>query len=140
MCVTVTEAAERFMKRIIRFSGAPAGSGFRLVVKSGGCSGFDTQFSVETEPLAGDAVVEQNGWNLFLEEETCALLRGATVDFAESRIDGGLRYSLPGGAAGCGCGSGKGAGSGAEKPALAGIKFMQRPGTCSKPSGKAGEV
>lgn len=135
MCVTVTEAAERFMKRIIRFSGAPAGAGFRLIVRNGGCSGFDSKFSVETEPAAGDAVLEQNGWKLFLEEETCALLRGATVDFTESRIDGGLRFSLPGGAAGCGCGSGSGQG----KPAVAGISFMPRPGTapgtCTKPSG-----
>ncbi|HEY5763823.1 MAG TPA: iron-sulfur cluster assembly accessory protein [Rhodocyclaceae bacterium] len=134
MCVTLSESAERFMKRILRFSGAPPGSGFRLVVRSGGCSGFDSQFSVEPEPLDGDAVVDQNGWRLFLEAETCALLRGATIEFAESRIDGGLRYSLPGGAASCGCSSG----SGASKSTTVGIQFMRRPGTCSKPSGASG--
>ena len=37
--LTVTPAAEKFMRRIVRFSGLPAGGGFRLVVSAGGCSG-----------------------------------------------------------------------------------------------------
>lgn len=139
MCVTLTPAATRFMKRIVRFAGAPAGSGFRLVVRAGGCSGFDSRFTVETAALAGDAVIEEDGLKLFLEAESCALLRGATVDFAESRIDGGLRFSLPGGAAACGCGDGQGTGKrGGQRGMGATVNFMPRPGSCSKPSGPAG--
>jgi iron-sulfur cluster assembly accessory protein len=107
MCVTLTPAAATFMKRMIRFNGRGNGNGFRLTVKPGGCSGYDSQFTIEMAPAKGDAVIEQDGFSLFLSAESCELLRGFTVDFTESRMDGRLTYSKPGVPAACGCGAGQ---------------------------------
>ena len=39
MNITITPKAEKFMRRIVRFGGGPADSGFRLTVTAGGfCS------------------------------------------------------------------------------------------------------
>lgn len=109
MCVTLTPAAASFMRRIVRFGGGSADSGFRLSVKPGGCSGYDSSFSVEAAPGDGDTVIEQLGARLFLTEESCALLRGYTVDFSENSVDSRLSYRKDGAPEACGCGSGQGA-------------------------------
>ena len=120
MCVMLTPAAATFMKRMIRFGGGSADSGFRLSVKPGGCSGFDSQFSIEGAPSEGDSVIEQQGVRLFLTAPSCELLRGYVVDFVESRMDGALKYSKPGEPHVCGCGAG-------EPKSKASVVFM-RPG------------
>jgi predicted Fe-Mo cluster-binding NifX family protein len=55
--VTVNPAAEKFMRRMVRFSGAGRRAGFRLTVSAGGCSGYSSEFTVEAAPLAGDEVL-----------------------------------------------------------------------------------
>lgn len=130
MCVNITPAAAKFIQRMTRFGGGNAASGFRLSVKSGGCSGFDSSFSIEGLPQAGDTVVEQEGVRVFLPEATCHLLRGYTVDFKETRMDGGLSFSRPGEAQACACSGGSGQG-----PSVKGvstISFMRPPSSCSK--------
>jgi Fe-S cluster assembly iron-binding protein IscA len=42
---TLTPAALKFMRRMVRFSETPAG-GFRLTVTPGGCSGSIAEFTV----------------------------------------------------------------------------------------------
>ncbi|WP_407279785.1 iron-sulfur cluster assembly accessory protein [Aromatoleum evansii] len=128
MCVTLTPAAASFMKRIVRFGGGSADSGFRLSVQPGGCSGFDSNFTVETAPAAGDAVIEQLGVRLFLTEASCALLRGYTVDFTENSIDSRLSYRKEGAPEACGCGSGERQRAGA---AVA-VTFFKPDGSCRK--------
>ena len=50
--VTVTPAAAKFIRRMVKFSDHPAG-GFRLSVTPGGCSGYSSEFTVQAAPLAG---------------------------------------------------------------------------------------
>jgi iron-sulfur cluster assembly protein len=127
MCVTITPAAATFIKRMVRFGGGNAESGFRLTVKAGGCSGFDSSFSVEPAQTS-DTIVEQEGVRVFLPEATCELLRGHTIDFAESRMDGGLKFSKPGAAHVCGCGEG----SSQKKSGQSTVMFMRPGGTCKQ--------
>jgi iron-sulfur cluster assembly accessory protein len=129
MCVTLTPAAASFMKRIVRFGGGLADSGFRLAVKPGGCSGFDSSFSVEPAPSEDDAVIEQLGVRLFLTADSCALLRGYTVDFTENSVDSRLSYRKEGAAEVCGCGSG----NGVQTPgAPVAVKFLKPASGCQK--------
>jgi iron-sulfur cluster assembly accessory protein len=120
--VTVTPAAEKFMRRMVRFSEAPQG-GFRLSVSAGGCSGLASEFSVEAQPKAGDAELNVNGLRLFLPAESRLLLDGVTVDFSDSLAASGLSFIDPK-ASSCGCSSSAG-GSGAEaaKPASATVSL-----------------
>jgi iron-sulfur cluster assembly protein len=104
MNITITEKAGTFMKRMIRFGGGAAGSGFRLVVTPGGCSGLSSEFTVEAAPLEGDAVVESNGIRVFLPAESRILLDGVTIDFSDSAMSTGLSFINPNAQA-CGCSS-----------------------------------
>ena len=82
--VILTPAAAKFMTRMVRFSGEPDGAGFRLQVSAGGCSGFNSEFTVEAAPQAGDAVVDVDGVRMFLPAESRLLLEGVTIDFADT--------------------------------------------------------
>ena len=99
--VTVTPAAEKFMRRMVRFSEHPSG-GFRLTVTPGGCSGYASEFSVEAAPRGGDAELQVNGLRLFLPAESRLLLDGVTVDFTDTPLQSGLSFVNPNAAA-CGC-------------------------------------
>lgn len=112
MDFTVTPAARQFIRRMLRLAGAP-GSGFRLQVKTGGCSGLAAEFSVEAAPLAGDTVAEVDGIKLFLPAETRSLLNGATVDFKETPTGTGFVFHDPKLNACANCGTG---GTAAEPP------------------------
>ncbi len=101
---TLTPAAERFIRRVMRFDGGP-GSGFRLAVSAGGCSGLAAEFDVEAAPRLGDAVVEQNGV-FFLPAESRLLLDGVTIDFSDAPTETGFIFHDPKGPA-CGCGGGR---------------------------------
>lgn len=102
--VTVTSAAEKFMRRIVRFSGLPAGAGFRLVVSAGGCSGYTSEFTVEPALQAGEQELDVNGLRIFLPAESRLMLEGVTIDFADTPTQSGLTFLNPNQAA-CGCSS-----------------------------------
>jgi iron-sulfur cluster assembly protein len=115
----MTPAAEKFVRRMIRFGGAGENAGFRLMVSAGGCSGLASEFTVEATPLPGDAVVEINGVKFFLPAESRLLLEGATMDFADTPTNSGLTFIAPN-APSCGCGSSS-AGSGIASVDIASI-------------------
>ncbi|WP_201493769.1 HesB/IscA family protein [Rubrivivax sp. A210] len=116
--VTVTAAAEKFMRRMVRFSDHPAG-GFRLSVAPGGCSGYTSEFSVTAAPAAGEAELAVNGLRIFLPAESRLLLDGVTVDYTESALQSGLSFINPNAAA-CGCST---ADSPAQRPAQASVSL-----------------
>jgi iron-sulfur cluster assembly protein len=120
MDITITAAAEKFMQRMVRFSGI-ANAGFRLTVTAGGCSGFASQFTLESAPQAGDATLAQNGLNVFLPAETCQLLEGGTIDCNDSS---GLVFINPH-AGNCGCGD-SGPGRGNRHVSTVSIASIQR--------------
>jgi iron-sulfur cluster assembly accessory protein len=99
--VTVTPAAEKFMRRMVRFSEHPAG-GFRLTVAPGGCSGYSSEFTVEVAPKGDDSELAVNGLRVFLPAASRLLLDGVTVDFADTPLQSGLTFINPNAAA-CGC-------------------------------------
>ena len=94
MNFTITPAAQKFMRMMLRVDGG-TGSGFRLAVSPGGCSGRAADSSVRAEPQAGDAVVEREGVKLFLPAESRLLLDGVTIDFADTPTQTGLVFHDP---------------------------------------------
>ena len=104
MNINITEKAANFMRRMIRFNGGAANAGFRLVVSLGGCSGFNSSFTVEASPLDGDIVLDSNGVKVFLPAESRILLEDVTVDFADTAMATGLSFINPN-AQSCACSS-----------------------------------
>lgn len=110
MNITITERAAKFISRMVRFNGGSAASGFRLQVTPGGCSGFNSSFTVESAPLEGDAVLESHGVKVFLPAESRILLEGVIVDFADTAMSTGLTFVNPNAQA-CACSSSGGGGA-----------------------------
>ena len=92
--VTVTPAAEKFIRRMVRFSEHPEG-GFRLTVSAGGCSGYNSEFTVVPAAVAGDSELLVNGVKVYLPAESRLMLDGVTVDFADTPTKSGLTFMNP---------------------------------------------
>jgi iron-sulfur cluster assembly accessory protein len=67
------------------------GSGLRVFVQGGGCSGFQ--------------VFESNGVRLFVDPVSISYLKGAEVDFVDTVTGGGFTIKNPNAVSTCGCGS-----------------------------------
>ena len=94
MNLTLTPAAEKFIRRLLRFDGGP-GSGLRLHVSPGGCSGLAAEFSVESAPGPGEQSLSLDGVTLFLGAESRLLLEGVTIDFADTKLQTGFVFHDP---------------------------------------------
>jgi iron-sulfur cluster assembly accessory protein len=94
MELAITPAAEKFIRRLLRFDGGP-GSGLRLKVTAGGCSGLAADFSVEASPPTGDKTVEVNGIRFFMPAESRLLLEGVTIDFSDTPLNTGFVFHDP---------------------------------------------
>jgi iron-sulfur cluster assembly protein len=98
--ITLTEAAQREVRRLIQQEGHP---GLRLGIKGGGCSGlsYKLEFTGEQD---GDTVIELDGFRVFLDRKSTIYLRGITLDH-QSGLDGrGFVFHNPQAANTCGCG------------------------------------
>lgn len=100
---TSTPAADKFIRRMVRFSDHPGG-GLRLTVTEGGCSGYNAEFTVEPAAKEGDAEVLVGGTRVFLPAQSRLLLQGVVMDFADTPTKSGLTFTNPN-AAPCACSS-----------------------------------
>ena len=91
-------AAEKFIRRMMRCA-SNSTSGFRLKVQPGGCSGLAVEFDLADEPEKNQIVWTHSGLRIFLDNASCLLLNGATVDFIDSRSLTGFVVTTPGGTA-----------------------------------------
>lgn len=82
-----------------------AGSGLRVFVQGGGCSGFQYGLMIEENGQgAGDQVIESNGIKLFVDPISVRYLGGAEVDFVDTITGGGFTIKNPNAKSTCGCG------------------------------------
>ena len=76
------------------------GSFFRIAIKGGGCSGFQYNFSVDTEKEDDD--IQYN--NILIDKTSADLLKGSEVDFVKELIGEQFKISKPQSKSSCGCG------------------------------------
>jgi iron-sulfur cluster assembly accessory protein len=103
MNITLAPGAERFIRRMLRFT-TSVEAGFRLRVKPGGCSGLAAEFDIEPQLGERDQLWSIAGLRIFLDAESALLLDGATVDFVDSMAQTGFVFKFAGLANAC-CGS-----------------------------------
>lgn len=83
-----------------------AGSGLRVFVQGGGCSGFQYGLMIEENGQgAADQVFESHGVKLFVDPISVRYLKGAEVDFVDTVTGGGFTIKNPNATSTCGCGS-----------------------------------
>jgi iron-sulfur cluster assembly accessory protein len=81
------------------------GSGLRVFVQGGGCSGFQYGLMIEENGQgAGDQVYESHGVKLFVDPISIQYLKNAEVDFVDTVSGGGFTIKNPNAKSTCGCG------------------------------------
>lgn len=86
MKIAITPNAKGFISRMIRMCGGSKNAGMRLTVGEGGCSGLNTEFSVEEKPWEGDLVWE-DGIKLFIPQECAPYFDDAIIHFVETPME-----------------------------------------------------
>lgn len=79
----------------------------RVLVDTGGCSGFQYRFMLEHDaPRLEDVVFETNGVKIYVDSMSAPFLSGATIDFEEELIRSAFKVERnPNSEASCSCGS-----------------------------------
>jgi len=106
MKITLTEKAVKEIKHIIADQGMPETVYVRAAVKGGGCSGFQSLFTLdETYNDKTDILVEQDGLKIVVDKRSALYLEGTTIDFLDEMNKRGFKFDVPGATGKCGCGS-----------------------------------
>ncbi|HYR20897.1 MAG TPA: iron-sulfur cluster assembly accessory protein [Myxococcales bacterium] len=82
------------------------GSGLRVAVVGGGCSGFQYSLDIEKEQRAGDLIFEVKGVRCFVDPMSSMYLMGVEIDYVEGQFgQSGFSFKNPNAKHTCGCGS-----------------------------------
>jgi iron-sulfur cluster assembly accessory protein len=103
--IEVTQNAARHLRSLIEAQlSSGEGKGLRIQIARGGCSGLHYEMAVD-EKKEGDAVVERDGMEFFIDPASAEQLRGSTLDFRDGLTGVGFQIVNPNAARTCGCGS-----------------------------------
>jgi iron-sulfur cluster assembly protein len=106
MTLTLTDIAEFRLRTFFRSSSvadSPAG-GIRLSVKDGGCSGYEYGLGLVKAPKDGDITVQEGALNVYMDAQSAALLDGVVVDYVDSLLESGFKFTNPNATDTCSCG------------------------------------
>jgi iron-sulfur cluster assembly accessory protein len=82
----------------------PAGTGLRVAVEGGGCSGFQYEIALDGAAKDGDHVIERDGARLFIDPVSLPFLLGSEVDWVDELIGASFKVKNPNAKSSCGCG------------------------------------
>jgi iron-sulfur cluster assembly accessory protein len=102
--INVTQNAARHLRGLLEAQKLTAGQGLRVQITKGGCSGLHYEMTLD-ERKEGDAVVERDGVEFFIDHGSAEYLRGATLDFHEGLTGAGFQIVNPNASRTCGCGT-----------------------------------
>lgn len=102
--INVTENAVRQLRSLLSRQAEDSHRGLRVEVAKGGCSGLHYEMTLD-QCKEGDAIVERDGLQFFIDDESVPYLRGATLDFTDGLTGTGFRILNPNASRTCGCGS-----------------------------------
>ena len=102
--ITVTEKAQKEIKRIMDENNVPETYGLRVGVKGGGCSGLTYTLNFDEASKEGDSIVESNNVKLFVDGKSLFYLMGTELDFSDGLNGKGFKFNNPNATKNCGCG------------------------------------
>ena len=100
--ITLTSRAAKQVRAMQAELNAPQKQ-LRVLVESGGCSGFQYGMSFD-EPKADDAKLESEGVPLIIDPASLAYLDGSSIDFDDGLHGKGFEIKNPNAQSTCGCG------------------------------------
>ncbi|HEY6112383.1 MAG TPA: iron-sulfur cluster assembly accessory protein [Chthoniobacterales bacterium] len=102
--INITDSAAQQLRRLLEKQPNAMGKGLRVQIVKGGCSGLHYEMALG-EKRAGDEVVQRDGVDFFIDNESAGYLRGATLDFRDGLTSVGFQITNPNASRTCGCGS-----------------------------------
>lgn len=114
MNITLTDKASNRLKEIIKAKGESLA--LRVMVRAGGCSGFEYGMALERNPRTDDNVAEFDGIKVVVDTNSTKYLDGSVIDFVDSLMGGGFAINNPNATSTCGCGQSFKAGDEAGAP------------------------
>ena len=100
--ITLTPRAARQVRSMQQELGAPE-KRLRVLVESGGCSGFQYGMSFD-ERKPDDTEIVSEGVALLLDPTSLAYLQGTSIDFDDGLHGKGFELKNPNAQSTCGCG------------------------------------
>jgi len=100
--ITLTDVAKTKITKHLENRGK--GNGIRVGVKTTGCSGLAYVLEFVDVPDEHDIVVEQEGFNVYVDRKSSVYLTGMTVDYQKRGLNEGFEFINPLEKARCGCG------------------------------------
>ena len=102
--INVTDNAVQQLRSLLASRTDAERKGLRVQIAKGGCSGLQYEMVLDA-PKEGDAVIERDGVEFLVDDESAQLLRGATLDYHDGLTGTGFQIVNPNAARTCGCGS-----------------------------------
>jgi iron-sulfur cluster assembly accessory protein len=103
--VRLTDKAAAMVKETIERESLH-GSGLRVAVVGGGCSGFQYSLDIDKDERPGDMVFEVAGVKCFVDPMSSMYLMGVEIDYVEGQFgQSGFAFKNPNAKSTCGCGS-----------------------------------
>lgn len=101
--IMLTPLAATKVKELLEKRGT-LGTGLRVGVRGGGCSGnsYFMEFCDAESP--GDQVIESHGVRLVVDSRSAMLLGGTEVDYVEGLMGTGFKFNNPNVRHNCACG------------------------------------
>jgi iron-sulfur cluster assembly accessory protein len=105
MAITLTDNAAKKVQDLIRTDGGPEGTGLRVQVVGGGCSGLSYQLAIERTARPDDKVFESHGVRIYLDPKSAMFVAGTEIDWQESMMGAAFAFKNPVAKGSCGCGT-----------------------------------
>ena len=102
--LTVSESAARRIQHLQSKRGDPALK-LRVVVDSGGCSGFQYKMEFCNTHASDDCFFTEKGVTVLVDPVSLEYLAGAEIDYVESLMGAAFQVRNPNAASSCGCGA-----------------------------------
>ncbi len=99
----ITNKAAEKLKAVLKENNKE-GSGLRVEIIPGGCSGFQYGLELDDNTTDLDLTFEEKGVKIIVSKENMQFLKGAKLDYVDSLQGGGFKISNPNAHSSCGCG------------------------------------
>jgi len=103
--VSLTDTAVARVKEVLAKEARPSGSGLRVSVLGGGCSGLQYSLGFADAPSDDDHVQVFDGVPVFIDAASAEYLSGTVIDYVHGLHGAGFKFVNPKAERTCGCGS-----------------------------------
>ncbi len=102
--LSLTDAAAAQAKKLMQKGAENAAIGWRVGIKTAGCSGLQYQVEFASEQKPFEDKIEEKGVTIFIDPAAVMFLIGSEMDWQEDKFSSSFTFNNPNETARCGCG------------------------------------